>query len=71
MMKFSHVFTLLFLMIFSLSAEAARVYREGVVARPNAYENQYDNPGVVRDNARPVARENAEENIQDDEWEDG
>jgi hypothetical protein len=69
MMRASHLFTLLFLMVFSLSAEAARVYREGVVARPNAYNRTVVDP-TVRDDVRPVVRENNEQNIQDDEWED-
>lgn len=69
-MKTKYLLITFFLMIFSLSVEAARVYREGVVvARPNPYNQTVVNR-AVRDDVRPVVRDNDEQNIDDDEWED-
>lgn len=68
-MKAKYLFIAFFLMIFSLSVDAARIYREGVVVRPNAYNQRVVDP-AVRDEVRPVVRDDDEQNIQDDVWED-
>lgn len=70
-MKAIHVLALLFLTIFSLSAEAI-IRRDGgdvVRTAPDAVVVRPDAP--VRDDVRPVMRDNADQTIEDDEWEDG